>query len=158
MARHEADREDLMREATALRERVEMTVSGEPESVVAGFRSDGRLSLYFGPDPAYHFDSAGRLRRAFCAGELYRSQGTTLARLQRQRSDAATTLERHDLTAVELAQFVTEMRERLEGLRRALEQQAIQVLRVVPADGDILNQLRTALPGALEGKLAPALR
>jgi uncharacterized protein involved in type VI secretion and phage assembly len=32
MARHEADREDLIREATALRRRVELRVPGEAES------------------------------------------------------------------------------------------------------------------------------
>ena len=46
--RIEANREDLMREATALRRRAEFLVPSETETVVAGYRSDGSLSLYFG--------------------------------------------------------------------------------------------------------------
>ena len=64
MARNEEDREDLMAEATALAERVELTVPQESDFVTAGFRRTGHLSLYFGQDPAYHFDEEGRLRRA----------------------------------------------------------------------------------------------
>jgi hypothetical protein len=74
MSRNESDREDLMAEATALRRRVQLQVPGEALSIIAGFRDEGRVSIYFGPDPVYHFDEQGRLRRAFVAGRLYRTQ------------------------------------------------------------------------------------
>src|SRR5688572_26999220 len=68
MSRRESDREDLLREATALVERVELLVPGEGEPVVAGFRRDGSLSVFFGPEAVYQFNSAGELRRAFAGG------------------------------------------------------------------------------------------
>ena len=70
MARDESDREDLLREATALVERIELAPAdaADDEHIVAGFRRDGALSIYFGADPVYHFNSAGELRRAYCDG------------------------------------------------------------------------------------------
>src|SRR5713226_9555672 len=113
MARYESDREDLMAEATALRERVELEVPGEAEHFVAGFRDDGRWSIYFGADPVYHFDANGGLRRAFVAGDLYRSQARTLARLIRTRTQSEVQLVRHDLDPDELEQFLSDMIARL---------------------------------------------
>src|SRR5260370_39735250 len=121
MARQESDREDLMAEATALSERVELEVPGEGEHIVAGCRDDGRWSIYFGSDPVYHFDGNGGLRRAFVAGDLYRSQARTLARLTRTRTDGEVHLVRHDLDVVELERLLSEMGERLDRLRAALE-------------------------------------
>jgi hypothetical protein len=145
MARHESDREDLIREATALRERVELHVPGESAPVVAGFRDDGRLSLYFGADPAYHFDSAGRLRRAYCEGLIYRSQGTTLARLARERSPSETTLHRTDLDPAELSSFVGTVRERTAQLLAAVEQQRAALVRQVPPGANLMPRLVDAL-------------
>ena len=65
MARNEADREDLMREAVALTERVELFVPGFEELITIGFRSNGAMSIFVGQDPVYQFDPSGRLRRAF---------------------------------------------------------------------------------------------
>ncbi|MEZ6044739.1 MAG: hypothetical protein R3C11_03990 [Planctomycetaceae bacterium] len=45
----------------------------------------GAAFLYLGPDPVYHFDAAGRLKRAYVEGLLYRTQESTLARLERLR-------------------------------------------------------------------------
>lgn len=158
MARHEADREDLMREATALRERVELDVPGEAESVVAGFRQDGRLSLYFGQDPAFHFDAQGGLRRAFCGGDLYRSQGSTLARLRRERTPQATDLVRHDLTPEELDAFQRQMRDRLEKLLAALQSGTVRILARFPPEADLLARLSEAVLHANAGRLSRALR
>lgn len=131
MARHEADREDLIREAVALKTRIEWDVPGEPEPVVTGVRSDLNLSIFFGQDPVYHFNPKGQLRRAYVDGFLFRTQGSTLARLQRERSGVETTLLRHDLTEPELAEFLTSMRSRLAALRTALQNEVATALRSV---------------------------
>src|SRR5262245_59756620 len=144
MARREADREDLMREATALRQRIELQIPGEPEPVVAGFRDDGRLSLYFGPDPAYHFDAAGRLRRAYCDGHLYRSQGNTLARLVRERSAAETTLRRSDLRPDELGRFLDALHVCITNLAAAVQAGTTVVLRQEPVESDVGPRLAAA--------------
>lgn len=158
MSRHEADREDLMRDATALCERVELRLACRAEPVVAGWHRDGRCSIYVGPDPVFHFDAEGRLRRSFSAGDLYRSQGHTLARLRRARSEDSSNLERHDLTPDELEAFLTEMRTRLEELHQELHADQVTVLRETPLGADLSGRLRDFLPCTLSGRLAPALR
>src|SRR5688572_18570527 len=65
MARQEQDREDILREATALVERVELLIPEFPEPIVAGFRRDGSASFFFGADPVLQFNAQGKLRRAF---------------------------------------------------------------------------------------------
>jgi hypothetical protein len=158
MARQESDREDLMAEATALRERVEFEVPGEAEQVVAGFRGDGRWSIYFGSDPVYHFDANGGLRRAFVAGDLYRSQARTLARLTRMRTPSAVQLVRHDLDPGELDRFLTEMTEHLDRLYAALEQNTVRVIQRVPPGLDLIPRLARAVDVARPGRLSSAIK
>lgn len=158
MSRHEVEREDLMTEATALAERVEFQVAGELFPWVLGFHRDGRLSLYFGSDPVYHFDSEGRLRRAFVDGNLYRSRGDTLSRLTRERTEKRTSLLRHDLEPAALSAFLSVMGERLQRLERAFDQGSVVVLRQVPAEADVISRVRQALPGLSREDLSPALK
>src|SRR5437588_282047 len=89
MARETTDREDLLREATALVERAELAVADWPEPVVIGFRRDGAASIYFGGDPVYQFNARGELRRAFVADRLFKAEHGILAALDRQRSATA---------------------------------------------------------------------
>jgi hypothetical protein len=158
MARHESDREDLIAEATALKERVEFQVPDSLEPIVAGFHGDGRLSIYFGPDPVYHFDPEGRLRRAFVDGNLYRSRGDTLSRLTRERAVTTTSLLRHDLSPEELSTFLSAMGDRIQGLEQAFDRQAVVVIRQVPAESDVIGRVRQALRSLSAGELAPALK
>lgn len=131
MARHEADREDLIRDAVAFRNRIEWLVPGEPEPVVTGLRSDQSLSVFFGQDPVYHFNPDGQLRRAYVDGFLYRTQGDTLARLSRERSESETALLRSDLDEASLGQFQLEMRMRIAKLRHSLQTGSATALRSV---------------------------
>ncbi len=158
MARHEADREDLMAEATALRERVELELPGESEHVVAGFRDNGGCSIYFGPDPVFHFDDGGGLRRAFVAGDLYRSQEKTLARLTRTRTGSAVHLVRHDLDPAELTRFIAGMRDHLQRLDDALAGGAARVVQQVPADQDFRPRLLAVLSLARQAPLSRAIK
>jgi hypothetical protein len=158
MARHEAEREDLMAEATALRQRIEYAVDGWADSVVAGFRESGHWSLYFGSDPVYHFAADGALRRAFRGDNLFRSSGQTLARLSRTRTNEEVQLFRHDLTTVELAQFMTRMSEDLSRLKTAIESGSAQVARQVPEDGDLEARLLAALAAAAGMRLTGAVK
>lgn len=143
-----------MREATALVPRGEFAVPGEPETVIAGYRRDGSLSVYFGADPCLHFDPQLRLRRAFRDGDLYRTQGQTLARLQRRRSAGAVELVRHDLSASELTEFLESAAARLRGFRDALHSGTSR--RIVPADADIASRLTDSLSHLLDQPLALA--
>ena len=160
MARHEADREDLMHEATALQRRCELRVPGLTETVIAGSRAGGRLSIYFSPDPVYHFDEALRLRRAYAGGFLYRTQGTTLARLSRNRTETATELIRYDLDESELARFRTEMCQHLEGLSQALRSATATLLQSVPERDDLRPELLVWIEQILTAgaPLAPSIK
>lgn len=158
MARHESDREDLIREATALHPRVEWQVEGEAGIVFAGLKRTGGLSLYFDQDPVYQFDDKGRLRRAFVDGLLYRSEGQTLARLRRERTETSTSLVRYDLSADELRNFLLQMRQRLESLSQQLESNRVTTLRAVPDDMPL--DFRREISQAIEhsDQLAPSIR
>ena len=168
MARVEHDREDLLREATALRERAALVVPGLPEPVTCGFRDSTaeqskepcNWSVYFGSDPVYHFDSEGRLRRAFADGFLYRSQGSTLARLNRVRTERETILSRHDLSAAECEVFLTRMQDSLRKMAHALSENTVTVQAQVPADHDLRPKLLVMLRAVVDGppRLAPQLK
>jgi hypothetical protein len=109
MARQELDKEDLLREATALVDRVELAASGELLEglrIVVGFRADGAASFFFGADPAYHFNAAGELRRAFCDGLLAKAERRRLVSLRRQRRADEVQLIRHELSDAEQAEFL----------------------------------------------------
>ena len=105
MARHEADREDLWAETVGLTSRAELIGESNSPSILVGFRDNGWFSMYFGQDVMLQFTPEGGLRRAYRNGDLFRTQGTTLARLRRQRSAEETTLLRCDLSAEELQEF-----------------------------------------------------
>lgn len=145
MARHEADREDLIREAVALQERIELSVDGFDDVVTIGFRSNRAMSVFLGQDPVYQFDPEGRLRRAFVGGLLYRSQHNTLARMRRERTASQTVLLRVDLTPDELAQFRTAMFNRLERLRKSIMSGATVVSRSVPESLELRPQALNSL-------------
>ena len=159
MARHESDREDLMQEATGLIRRAEWCVPFQADVIVAGFKRSGNWSIYFGADPVYQFDADGRLRRAFANGDLWRTQGKTLARLQRERTETESELQRHDLTDFELSEFLRELRERLDALLNSLDCGEAHLLRQVPDEGDVTSELSAALRSVLrqEITLAPAI-
>lgn len=167
MARNEADKEDLMVEATALVERAEFQcdrdnceTSGH-EFVTAGFKRDGSLSLYFDQDPFYQFDATGLLRRSFEAGYLYRSEGSTLAKIHRERTPQQTTLVRTDLSSDELLEFQNRMKCHIVGFRDDLQDNRVTQSRIVCDHSGFREQLLDSLNQILARKetfLAPAIR
>jgi len=145
MARHESDREDLIREAIALIRRTELVVGGFSEAITIGFRSNGAMSVFVGQDPVYQFDATGRLRRAYVGGSLYRSQHSTLAKLDRVRTPEQTILQRRDLNAAELQSFRTAMCECLSKLQTALTDGRFQRLRSIPENADLIPEIQRVL-------------
>lgn len=138
MTRAESDREDLMREAVALTERIEVQCAGFEELITIGFRSHDAISLFIGQNSVYQFDPDARLRRAYVAGDLFRSQHTTLARLTRHRTEEQTVLRRHDLTDEETAAFQIAMKRVLSPLWVALAAEPADPVdcRIVRSVGD----------------------
>ncbi|MBL8850817.1 MAG: hypothetical protein JNG89_14140 [Planctomycetaceae bacterium] len=145
MARHEENREDLFAEATALTTRFEFESWDESEVIVAGRRANGAWSIYFGAEPCYHFDPEGRLRRAFAFDYLYRTQGNTLARLKRVRSDDEVVLQRTDLGSTDLGYFMRRLRAKVYVLLYSLNNNSMECLRKFPEDAEIVPTLTEAL-------------
>ena len=160
MSRIEADREDLMRDATALVRRIEFSVPDFVEPLTAGFRRHGGLSLYVGQNSVFHFDEDCRLRRAFRDGVLYRTQGETLAALTRDRRKTATILVRRDLTGPELNDFLNDMKAVIRKVRSAITENRVEVLRRIPQnDANILTEIHDVLFNVSAAKtvLAPPI-
>lgn len=155
MARRESDREDLMAEATALVQRAQFAMPHDAPGVIAGFRRDGTLSLYFGQDPCYHFDADLRLRRAFVDGLLYRTQGRTLTRLERHRTEETVELLRHDLSEAQWQTFCAQAVDRLRRLHTALLENAPCVQQVPPGE-DLRARVIESLHRLLQQPLALA--
>jgi len=114
----------------------------EAEPLVAGFRRDGSASVYFGGDPAYHFNAAGQLRRAFCSGLLYKAERGKLVSLVRRRLPDRVELLRHELTADERDVFLSELTRRLLDLRTALGGGNCQLVGQAPDSVDVAARIR----------------
>lgn len=141
MAQEELDREDLLAEATALARRAAFRSKADSREIVAGFRRGGGLSLYFGQDPALHFNSAGQLRRAFAEGLLYKAQAGTLVALRRLRTPSQVQLQSRSLLADEVLQFCQAVDRRLAHLADGLASGLVQVAGQVPPDGGVPEEL-----------------
>ncbi len=149
MARNEANREDLIREAVALTERAEFRINGSIELVTIGFRTTRAMSVFIGQDPVYQFDPEGRVRRAFVDGFLFRSQHTTLARMVRERTETQTLLVRTDLNESELADFRSRMLSVLQSLQQSIMNGSAVISRSVPSDINLVPQVVSAIELAL---------
>jgi hypothetical protein len=143
MAREESDREDLMREATALVERIELAIGNDV--ITAGFRANGAPSLFFAADPVFQFNSLGQLRRAYSAGKLYKASGGKLISMLRERSSNQTTLLSHDVSDEELAVLTADLQKRLRSLRDALSENRFTIAAQVPEGSPVLERLTQIL-------------
>jgi hypothetical protein len=144
MARQETDKEDLLREATALVERVELATVSHPHGshITAGFRLDGAASIFVGADPVYQFNAAGELRRAYCQDLLYKAMHGRLIHLRRVRTQDEVQLLRHELTEAEQNTFMTKMKDALADLAAALTRGECKIIGQVPKDADIIGRLQ----------------
>ena len=137
----EGQREDLIRTATALVQRVELAIDRFPDLLVVGFRSDGAASLFVGEDPVYQFNAAGELRRAFRAGKLVKAALGKLVELTRGSADNRVDMISRELTDQQHQQFLSELRQTLDQLQEALRQQEYRVTGQVPADQDVVGKV-----------------
>jgi hypothetical protein len=145
MAREEEDREDLLREATALVERIELRLPDEPETVVVGFRRNGSMSVFFGADPVFQFNTIGELRRAYVGGKLYKAESGVLVELTRIRAEHEVRLQRCDLPCEASRAFLLMMAAKLLELRVAIAAEVVDVVGRVPTDVDVMPRVQSEL-------------
>jgi hypothetical protein len=141
MARNESDREALLREATALGQRVELTIPGFADPIVCGFRRDGSASFYFGADPVYQFNTASQLRRAYIGGRLVKAERRRLIALSRERLQHEIALVRHELSDGESAAILAESSSHLNRLKEALQGNQAAINGQVPPSADVIGRL-----------------
>ncbi len=164
MAQHESPREDLLREATALTERIALVshAANNNQSVslhsdwpiVAGFRPNGGLSIFFGDDPAYHFNAAGELRRAYVDRLLYKAISGKLVSLTRIRIAERVELRSHTLSAPEQIAFIQRAEKSLINLAADIAANTIVLGTQVPPDVDVLDRLQTWLANHTDMRIA----
>jgi hypothetical protein len=142
MAKHERDREDLLAEATALGQRISLQIPGEREPAIVGFRRDGSASFYFDPSRAYHFTSAGQLRRAFVGELLFKAQRGHVVAMRRERKANVVALVSTRLDAVAQGRFLDEMQAHLDKLRGAIVGGCATIVGQVPHDADVAGRVR----------------
>ena len=174
MARQEHEREDLLAEATALVERVEIELTPRSASVgsakteetpgpriVLGFRRDGAASLYWNEDPAWHFNTSGELRRAYHGGRLYKAERGSLVALDRRRMEHEVRLIRHELNATETAAILDELRQSATSLATAIAAGQYRLVGQVPPQADVLGRaapLLAALSAKVEIAASPRVQ
>jgi hypothetical protein len=141
MARESADREDLMRDASAFVQRAEFISPSGNEPIFVGFRACGALSIYFRPDFAFHFTSAGELRRAIRNGMLYKAEGGTLIELRRAEYADRTELVRRPLSDAEIASLWSEFDHSATSLRELLTLTTSYSLREIPTGANVATRL-----------------
>jgi hypothetical protein len=151
MARHEQDREDLMAEATALVERMELRVSPQPEAdasgspaepIVLGVRRDGCLSIYFSADFAVHFNTRQEVRRTYLNGALIKAERGKLVSMRRERSEQAVELMAREMSEEEQQTLLADVARRVAAILASLQRNDCQSLRQVPADLPALDRAR----------------
>lgn len=141
MARQESDREDLIREATALVERIELLLDGQAEPVVVGFRRDDSCSIFWGADPVYQFTSAYALRRLYRQGFLIKAEQGKLVSLERRRLTGEVALVRHELGDEEAASVIEEMQQKLHQLKTQIADRAFTVSGQAPEGADVVSRV-----------------
>jgi hypothetical protein len=161
MARHESDREDLLREATALVERIELSIPNFADPIVCGFRKDGSASFYFGADPVYQFNTSSQLRRAFVNGRLLKAEHGRLVALSRTRTEHEVALVRHELAAQDLALLLMQLNGHFEQLKNSFQAGEYSVIGQVPPEANIVERIALWLekrPRSVEIAAAPNAR
>jgi hypothetical protein len=145
LALEEEPREDLLREATALVRRGVWSGptigSASAPQIVAGFRRNGALSLFFDETPVYQFNPTGELRRAHSDGLLYKADRGRLFQMRRERAERQTTLVSRALTDEEQAALLAEAEARITALFQALEANQLSRIGQVPDDADLRVEL-----------------
>ncbi len=142
MARQPVPREDLIRDAVALADRIEFVhpvrqdrssthgLLADVTAILVGFRHDGSASVYFDQEPVYQFDARWAMRRAFVAGPLKAKAGR-LIRLNKRHEGGKLRLDALPMSEAEQEQFLGEAHHRLHQLHEALRTGELRVSRQV---------------------------
>jgi hypothetical protein len=135
LAKQEVDREDILREATALVNRVEVKFSGRVggDHIVFGFRECGSLAIYFGAEPVYQFNVNQALRRAYHQGCLLKAVDCLLVSMRRERQNGKLELISTSWDDKKTREFIGQVCRDMSQLVEAIEAGEVQVIGFVAA-------------------------
>jgi hypothetical protein len=145
MARNQSDREDLLGEATGLVERIELEIADRDEPIVAGYRANGALSVFFGAGLVYQFNTLDELRRSFADACPITTKAGKLVVMRRVEEANRTVLRSRVFSDVEHCEFLSQAGVELANLEQHLSDQTFRIVGQVPADADIVARLRSDL-------------
>ncbi len=140
MAKEEADREDLLGEASGLSPRAELRFESFSEPILIGFRG-AAVSVYVGQNPVYHFNSAGELRRAYRDGLLYKAVESQLVSLNQLRTDEHVFLMKRELDRQRTRDFCDDVTRCVDQLRTGLKQGKFELQGQVPAEEEVVERI-----------------
>ena len=141
MAREEDDREDLLREATGLVDRVEILADFCGDPIFVGFRRNAAASLFFGQAEVYQFNALDQLRRVYLSGQLLKAEHGRLVALTRERTGDQTFLVRHPYDDQQTADLLRRLTQRLDDLRDVLWTSQFELRGVVSSSGsDVIDR------------------
>ncbi len=138
MAKQQQDREDMLREATALVNRVELRAlhaSDAKDPVVVGFRRDGSVSFYFGADPVYQFNVEHGFRRGYYQGTLLKAENGKIVQLTQSRDSGQLVFQRHEFDASATSAYLECMKRDLIELKEACQSSAVEIVGAVVEQG-----------------------
>ena len=145
------DDEDLIREATALTERIEVCI-GQGENWLWGRRRNGSVSVFCGP-LVFQFNSANEIRRAFADGRRIKSENGQLIRLERTSGGGAIHFIESVLDQSQQETLLAKARQSLDNLAAALDKTG----NPVRGEGADLSELASAAKQWLAEVLASPL-
>jgi hypothetical protein len=152
MARETHPREDLLRDATALVERVRLRIEGEIEPVLIGFRRDGGASVYFGEEPVLHFNERGELRRAFAENRQFKAERGKWVEGRRATEEGRIRVEFIALDSLGSDRLNRTLGDCFANLRSAIAEDCYVVEGQVPDNCDVVGRVAnwlTSLPEEL---------
>ena len=156
MAREEAKKEDLIREATALRRRLELRIRVWPEPIVIGFRRDGSASFFFGEEPVFQFNTQLELRRVFNDGKLIKAVKGKLVSMTKVRTETQLELRSRELKEDELRHLLGTCAKCLQDLNRSLAANEYEVIDEVNDGTETMPAIVEFLASVLEADIQVA--
>jgi len=149
VGKQQSDREDLLREATALVRRTELKIGRWTDPVVVGFRRDGSASFFFGVSPVYQFNSTKQIRRAFVDDRLIKSVRGELMSMRRERHEDRVDLISSPFSAEEALAFLQLAWDDLRALQKALTDKQFAVVGQISDGADVVSEVQGWLASAL---------
>ena len=145
MAKQQQNKEDILREATALVNRIEIKFSRESvskESVFIGFRRDGAISFFFGAEPVYQFNTRHEFRRGYCQGAILKAVAGKIIQLTRVREGEQLVLLSRDYSAQQTAAFLEKLKHALLLLFKEIKGGQWSILGAVVETGTVEELLQ----------------